>query len=154
MRKEIVAGLAIAGLLAVNSALAQEKKLKQADLPGAVAATAARESKGTTVRGYTQEKENGQTVYEIELIVNGHSKDVQIDATGNVLEVEEQVELDKLPNEVKSSLLAKAGAGTIAKVESLTKKDKLVAYEAQVKNKGKKSEIQVGPMGEALDHEE
>jgi hypothetical protein len=39
-------------------------------------------------------------------------------------------------------------------VESLTKHGTLVAYEAQVLNKGKKSEIQVGPDGKPLAHEE
>jgi len=42
----------------------------------------------------------------------------------------------------------------ILKVESITKKDKLVAYEAQVDTSGKKSEVQVGPDGKPLDHEE
>jgi hypothetical protein len=51
-------------------------------------------------------------------------------------------------------LQAKAGKGKITKVESLTKKDKLVAYEAQVVTNGKKSEVQVGPDGKPLDHEE
>ena len=40
------------------------------------------------------------------------------------------------------------------KVESLTKHDKLVAYEAKVQANGKKNEIQVGPDGKPLDHEE
>jgi hypothetical protein len=42
------------------------------------------------------------------------------------------------------------GNGKITKVESLTKQDKLVAYEAQVDKNGKRSEIQVGPKGERL----
>jgi ABC-type transport system involved in cytochrome bd biosynthesis fused ATPase/permease subunit len=86
--------------------------------------------------------------------ISGHSKGVQIDAWGNVKEVEEQVEMDKLPPKVKSALVAKAGAGKITAVELLTKKNKLVAYEAQVHTNGKKSEVQVGPTGETLDHEE
>ena len=40
------------------------------------------------------------------------------------------------------------------KVESLTKHDQLVAYEAQVTTGGKKSEIQVGPDGGRLTHPE
>jgi hypothetical protein len=40
------------------------------------------------------------------------------------------------------------------KVESLTKKEKLVAYEAKVETAGKKSQIQVGRDGKPLDHEE
>jgi uncharacterized membrane protein YkoI len=146
--------LVTAALLLVTSTSAQERRIKRSDLPAPVAQTAATESKGATVRGYAQETENGQTVYEVKLTFNGHTRDVQIDVSGNVLEVEEQVDIDKLPNEAKAALVAKAGAGTIAKVESLTKKQKLVAYEAQVNNNGKKSEIQVSPTGAPLDHEE
>ena len=88
------------------------------------------------------------------MTVSGHSKDVLIDPTGAVVEIEEQVALDSLPAAVKDGLQAKAGAGKILKVESLTKHDKLVAYEAKVQTDGKKSEIQVGPDGKPLDHEE
>ena len=52
------------------------------------------------------------------------------------------------------ALQAKADKGKITKVESITKKDKLVAYEAQVVTDGKKSEVQVGVDGKPLDHEE
>jgi len=79
---------------------------------------------------------------------------VLMDAEGKIVEVEEEVAVDALPAAVRDSLQAKAGAGKIVKVESLTKHDKLVAYEAQVLHKGKKSEIQVGPDGSALAHEE
>jgi hypothetical protein len=106
------------------------------------------------VRGFSREKENGQTYYEAEMTVNGHSKDVLIDEAGQIVEVEEQVGVDSLPAEVKDGLQAKAGQGKIVKVESITKHDKLVAYEAQVNTAGKKSEVQVGPDGKALDHEE
>jgi hypothetical protein len=83
----------------------------------------------------------------------GHSKDVLIDKSGFVVEVEEQVALDSLPSAVKTSLQEKTGKGKIVKVESLTKHDKLVAYEAKVQSDGKNSEIQVGPDGKPLDHE-
>jgi uncharacterized membrane protein YkoI len=154
MKSAITITCAVAILLSSNAISAQEKKLKQSELPAAVAKTAAEVSKGATVRGYAQEKEDGETVYEVMLTVNGHSRDVQIDTSGNVKEIEEQVEMDKLPAAVKSALLAKAGTGKITSVESLTKKDKLVAYEAQVTTHGKKSEVQVGPSGETLNHEE
>jgi len=55
---------------------------------------------------------------------------------------------------VQSGLQEKAGKGKLGKVESITKHDKLVAYEAKVTTNGKKSEIQVGPDGKPLDHEE
>lgn len=132
--------------------LAQDKKIQRADLPPAVEKTVA--AQGATIKGFSEEKENGQTYYEAELSVAGHSKDVLIDRTGAIVEVEEQVSLESLPAGVKDALQAKAGKGKILKIESLTKRNKLVAYEAKVNTAGKKSEIQVGPDGQTLDHEE
>ena len=145
---------AAGGLLLVGSASAQEKKIKRSDLPPAVEKTVAAQSAGATIRGFSTEKEKGQILYEVEMTVNGHSKDISMAADGSIVEIEEQVALDSLSPEVKAGLQAKAGRGKILKVESLTKKDKLVAYEAQVETNGKKSEVQVGPDGKPLDHEE
>ena len=144
----------VAGLILVATTSAQEKKIKRSDLPAAVEKTVAAQSAGAAVRGFSQEKEKGQVYYEAEMIVNGHSKDVLIDASGAVVEVEEEVAFDALAAPVKAGLQSKAGSGKILKVESITKHDKLVAYEAKVTTNGKKSEIQVGPDGKRLDHEE
>jgi len=147
--------IALTGCLAVmGSAMAQEKKIKRSDLPAAVEKTVAAQSKGATIRGFSEEKERGKTTYELQMTVNGHSKDLQIDESGVVIEAEEQVALEALPTEVRTGLHAKAGKGRITKVESITKGDRLVAYEAQVDTAGKKSEVQVGADGKPLDHEE
>ena len=137
-----------------GSALAQEKKLTRSQLPVPVQATVDAQSQGATVKGFSEEKEKGQIFYEAEMTVNGHSKDVLIDAKGGVVEVEEEVGLDSLPAGVREGLQAKAGKGKLGRVESLTKQGKLVAYEAVVTTNGKKSEVQVGPDGKPLDHEE
>ena len=154
MKKAHLVALAACGLLLATGATAQEKKIKRSDLPPAVEKTVAAQSQGATIRGFSTEKEKGQTFYELEMTVNGHSKDVLMAADGIVVEVEEQVVLDSLSAEVKAGLQAKAGKGKILKVESISKKDKLVAYEAHVDTNGKKSEVQVGPDGKPLDHEE
>jgi uncharacterized membrane protein YkoI len=146
--------LLTAVLLFAGLAVAQEKKIKRADLPPAVEKTVAAQSVGATVKGFSKEIEKGQTYYEAELIVNGHTKDILIDPNGAIVEVEEEVAMSALPAEVKAGLQAKAGEGKLVKVETLTKNDKLVAYEAQVTKGGKKSEVQVGPDGKPLDHEE
>ena len=144
----------VVSLMVVGSAFAQEKKIKRSELPAAVEKTVVEQSKGATIRGFSEEKENGQTTYEAEMLVDGHTKDVQMDSNGAVMEIEEQVDLQSMSGEVKAGLEAQAGKGKITKVESITKKDKLVAYEAQVVTDGKKSEVQVGPDGKPLDHEE
>jgi hypothetical protein len=154
MNIRMVGIISAVAVLAAKSAVAQEKKIKRSDLPPAVEKTVAAQSAGATVKGFSKENENGQTYYEAEMVINGHSKDILIDANGAIVEVEEEVAMNALPPEVKSGLQAKAGEGKLVKVESITKKDKLVAYEAQVTKDGKKSEVQVGPGGKPLDHEE
>ena len=154
MKTNYLVALAVGGLLFAGIATAQEKKIKRSDLPPAVEKTVAVQSAGATIRGFSTEVENGQTLYEVELTVNGHSKDISMAVDGSIVEVEEQVALDSLPAEVKAGLQAKAGKGKILKVESITKKNKLVAYEAKVDTGGKKSEVQIGPDGKPLDHEE
>lgn len=152
-----VIGIAIAVSLLLSVSVAaqdQEKRIKRSELPPAVEETVRAQSQGATIRGFSQEKENGKTFYEVELTVNGLSKDVLIDAGGEVVEVEEQVPLEHLPAAVRDGLERKVGKGKLAKIESLTKKGKLVAYEAQVLTNGKRSEIQVGPDGKPLAHEE
>jgi uncharacterized membrane protein YkoI len=145
---------AAGAMLLAGSAFAQEKKIKRTDLPPAVEKTVAAQSTGATIREFSTEKENGQTLYEVEMTVNGHSKDISMTADGSIVEIEEQVRMDSLSPEVKAGLQARADKGKILKVESLTKKGKLVAYEAKVETNGKKSEVQVGPDGKPLDHEE
>jgi hypothetical protein len=148
------AAFAAGGLLLAGFVSAQEKKIKRSDLPPAVEKTVAAQSAGATIREFSTEKENGQTLYEVEMTVNGHSKDISMTADGSIVEIEEQVAMDSLSPEVKAGLQAKADKGKILKVEALTKKGKLVAYEAKVETNGKRSEIQVGPNGKPLDHEE
>jgi uncharacterized membrane protein YkoI len=132
----------------------QENKISRSDLPPAVEKTVAEQTKGAKIRGFSEEKENGQTVYEAELMVDGHSKDILVDENGRVVEIEEQVLIESLVPAVRDGLQAKAGSGKVVKVEKLMKKGKLVAYEAKVLANGKKSEVQVGPDGKPLDHEE
>ncbi|SRR6266851_2013967 len=135
---------------------ANKMKIKRSDLPPAVAKTVASQSRGATIRGFSEEKDEGQTYYGAELMVNGHRKDVLMDAAGTIVEVEEQIAIASLPAAVRNGLQAKAGTAKLLKVESLTKRGKLVQYEAEVMTNGKKSEVKVhiGPDGKPLDHAE
>src|SRR5579864_719248 len=151
--KTLLYAIAFGAVLAAD-ANAAESGISRDKLPEAVRKTADEQSQGATIRGYNKEIENGQVEYEVEMTVSGHSKDVSIAPDGRVLEVEEEVALDTLSPQVRKGLEAKAAAAKIKKVESLTKNGKIVAYEAQLAKLGKHSEIQVGPEGNPLDHEE
>jgi hypothetical protein len=152
-----VVGVAVlASLFLTLPALTQIKikKIKRSALPPSVEKTVAAESRGATIRGFQEATGNGQTFYAVKLAVNGHSKDVAIDTNGQIVAVEEQVAVDSLSPAVKHGLQAEAGKGKLVKVESQTKRGKLVAYEAHVVTDGKTSVVHLGPDGATLDHEE
>ena len=146
--------LTLSALACTLTAVAQEKKIERSTLPPAVEKTVQAQSKGATIKGFTTERENGKRTYEAEMVVNGHSRDIEIAENGTLNEMEDEVAFSSLPAKVQSALTAKAAGAKITKVESLTKKDKLVAYEAAITKGTKKSEIQVGPDGGKLLHEE
>ena len=147
--------LSVASLLILTAgASAQERKIDRSALPPAVEKTVQAQSQGATIKGFTTEREHGQRVYEAEMIVNGHSKDIEIAGDGTLNEIEEEVAFDSLPASVQTALTKRAAGAKITKVESLTKKGKLVAYEAATLKGKKHGEILVGPNGESLRHEE
>ena len=146
--------LAVSWVILTLNVHAEEKRLKKSDLPLPVQKTADGQSKGATVKGYSKEVEHGKLQYEVELIIDGRGRDMTIAPDGRVLEVEEALDFGDLPVAVREGLQSKAAGAKIVKVESIVKNGKLVAYEAQVYSRNKRSEIQVGPNGKPLDHEE
>jgi uncharacterized membrane protein YkoI len=106
-----------------------DAKVKLADLPPAVKATVEAETKNATLRGIS--KENGTTVYELESLVNGRTRDLMIDSAGKVYLVEEQLDVDKAPAPVKAALEAR---GRIERLESVMANGK-THYEGQVRTK-------------------
>src|SRR6478672_11450645 len=102
MRYLIIVTLVVMGLGVTALVQAQEKKLERKDLPAAVRTSVDRESAGATIKGFSTERENGIRTYEAEMIVDGHSKDISMDAAGNILEIEEQVSFDSLPASVQT----------------------------------------------------
>jgi hypothetical protein len=145
---------AILFLSSAPSAAGQEVRVEWSQMPATVQKTADEQSKGATVRGYIMQIAAGQILYEIQLTVNGHSKDVSVDPKGNILKTKDEVNLDKLPAAIRAGLQKKAGSGAIKRTDSITKRGSIVAYESKVLTNGKRSEVQVGPEGKPLDHEE
>jgi uncharacterized membrane protein YkoI len=125
-------GLAAACLLTVATAAAAQPGTQ--NLPPAVKATIEAESKGATVKGVSKEKEHGKTVYELETVVGGRTRDLMIDAEGKVYLVEEQVDPAKAPPAVREALQK---AGTIVGIESVTTKG-ATHYEGRVRGKNGK----------------
>ena len=117
-----------------------EKSITQADLPAAVRNALPANTDGAEIKNIVKETSKGKTVYEVETIRNGLTRDFIFSATGVVLEIEQQVTLESLPAASRSALEAKARGAKIEKVEALTKGGK-VTYDAAIDRNSKKSEI-------------
>jgi uncharacterized membrane protein YkoI len=124
-----------------------ESKLKVSDLPPAVQKTVEEQLKDATLVSVGKEVEKGKTLYEVETKVNGKTRDLMVDPAGAVVEVEEEVDIAGIPAAARDAIQKKAAAGTVTKVEALSKSGKLVAYEAAVMKGKKSSEVAVTPEG-------
>lgn len=134
----IVVAIGLVGLAAAD------KKIQMKDLPQPVQKAARQEeAKGAKIVGLASEVEAGKTMYEVETTVNGHTRDLLFDASGKLVETEEETPISAVPAAVKAALEAR---GKVLKVETLTK-GSIVTYEAQVQMNGKKSEVEVDANG-------
>jgi len=124
-----------------------ETKVKMADLPAVVQKSVQAELKTATLVGLSKETEKGKTYYEAETKLNGKSRDMLFDSAGNVVEIEDEVDMAALPAAARDAIQKKAGSGKVTRVEALSKGGKLVAYEAAVLKGTKTSEIAVTPEG-------
>jgi hypothetical protein len=137
-----------AALLAASVASAEARKVKKADLPDEVRKTAERESQGARVVAYWQDDDDGTSIYEVDLKVNGHDKGVLIGPDGDVLAVQEDVAWDDLDPAVQEGIRNLADGGRIGKAHSVSQGGSVVGYGADVERDGQTIHVQVGPDGQ------
>jgi hypothetical protein len=95
------------------------------------------------------EKDEGQTLYEINGKVNGLALSVLCAANGMVSEVEREVAADKLPPEVRSAIQKTMPGATLATAEEIEEH----AFEITVTGKdGKKAHVTVSVGGYIEEH--
>ncbi|MFQ6133455.1 MAG: PepSY domain-containing protein [Armatimonadota bacterium] len=151
----------------------EEELVALEDVPAAVKATILKEAGDGTIEEIERETENGQVVYEAEVVIDGEEVDIEVAADGTLLgkevegdeeEDEEEVEADDdegdeelvaladLPAAVKATILKEAGDGTITEIEVETENGQKV-YEAEVVIDGKEVDIEVAADGKLLGKE-
>ncbi len=139
-----------AAAISLGTIFAAEKKIGRQDLPPAVQKAVPNEIKGAEIKGYNQETEKGKTFYEVETRLNGKSRDLLFDASGALVEVEEEIAFDSIPSAARAAIEKRAANGKVNKVESVTK-GQSVSYEAEITSKsGKRSEVAVKADGSSV----
>jgi hypothetical protein len=126
-----------------------EKKVKMADLPPAVQKAVREQSNGATLTGLSREVENGVTLYEAELKVAGHTKDVTFDRDGKVVIVEEETTLDSIPPPAREAITKVVGRRKLLLVETVFEKG-ATFYEAHFRSGLRTREIKVDETGKQV----
>ena len=92
----------------------------------------------------------GKEVYSVDITVNGHEKEVSMDAEGVAWGIEEEVTMAELPDVIEAGLKRDAAGAKIVGIQAITHHGKLHYYVAQIERDGKKPEIRVALDGSSF----
>ena len=73
-----------------STATSTEIEVALSDVPEAVLAAARKAVPGIKISSVEQETEGGEVIYDVEGVVDGKEYEVEVSATGKVLEIEEE----------------------------------------------------------------
>lgn len=148
LRLSVLLAALAAGLAAAHvgaSAPPPPVRITFQQMPEAVQKTARAETAGGRIRGLWKEIDtDGKLVYEVEAMVKGRTRDLNIAEDGTVLVCEQQMVLAELPASVRETVLSVAGNRKIRIIESVTKLGQLAYYEAKVGNGKAIEDITIG----------
>jgi threonine dehydrogenase-like Zn-dependent dehydrogenase len=116
-------------------------------LPAAVLQHAKLEAGDATIRGCVKDKENGKLIYEVETLKDGKSMDIVLDASGTVLEVEQEVAASNVPAAVSDAIAKAANGGKVGKIESVSRNGAIASYETTIASQGRRREVAFSPEG-------
>jgi hypothetical protein len=128
--------LSALGFLALTGASqADEEKIAVKDLPRAVLKAVKSKFPGAEIKEAAEEEDDeGETTYEVSLKFKGHSYDVALEADGEIVEIEKEIDPEDLPSAVKKALAARHPKAEIEKAEVVAKEGKPPYYEVVIKS--------------------
>ena len=145
---------ALAALLLLASARADEEKVPLNKVPKAVMDSVKARFPGAKLLGASTEKEGGKTVYEVSLTYKKHHVDVTAQPDGKLLDIEKEIARKDLPKAVSETLAAKYGKAKYKRVEELSKANgKVHGYEVLLTTNGMTIEVVLSPAGKILREE-
>ncbi|MEW6039194.1 MAG: PepSY-like domain-containing protein [Pseudomonadota bacterium] len=141
--------------LAPGHALGEEQELSRRQVPKMV--VEAFEKAYPNAKGVEFEKETfeGKVAYEVEYKENGREYELLYDADGILLQKEEEIDSKALPDAVIQAVTSAYPKGKVKEAEKVMKPDGTVTgYEVEIKEKGKKIELELDATGKILKTEQ
>jgi len=154
-RNRILIGLVVLVTAAANMASAGEgehgRKNEHDKLPAAVLAAVKTACPEGIIKEIELEKEDGQKVYEVELMVGAKSCDLKIAPDGTLVEIERQVDPAELPPKVQATL-ALFSNSKVVKAEQVQEEGK-TSFEVLLKMNEQSFELELSAEGIILEQE-
>lgn len=125
-----------------------ESRVPCKSLPAVVLHQVKAEAGDATIRGCVKDREKGKLTYEVETTQqDGRSKDIALDASGTVLEVEQETMAGNLPPAVSDAIAKAADGGKAGKIESVSRRGVIASYETTITKNGRQREVAFSPQG-------
>jgi uncharacterized membrane protein YkoI len=148
LSRSVFATALLAGIAAAAATTAQaESHVACNTLPAAVLSQAKTEAGDATIRSCVKDKEKGKITYEVETLKDGRSKDIVLDSSGSVIEVEQEVTGSSVPEAVSDAIAKAAQGGKVSKIESVTRGGTIASYETTITSNGQRREVAFSPEG-------
>jgi uncharacterized membrane protein YkoI len=138
--------------MVVSSLRADEEKVALKDVPKAVLKAVKDKFPKAKVTGAEKEKEDGKTVFEIQIKEGDQKIEVVVTPEGKIVAIEKEIKKSDVPRAVAEALEKKYPKASIKKIEEVTKGDK-VAYEFLIEVDKKKLEATFDSKGKFLEEE-
>jgi hypothetical protein len=127
-----------------------EREVTEAEVPAAALATLKKLSGGATITEFAEEVEHGQTFYEGSWKApSGANMDVLVTPTGDLVEIEEQVDADDVPPGALKAARKAAGKDADLAFEKKT----MILYEVKFTKGTSRHELLLTPDGRRVEEE-
>lgn len=127
-----------------------EKEVKLSEVPEAVQAAFRKAAGANPLRKIEQETDDGVSAYEAEFEADGVKQSVKCSASGDVMELEKEINVRALPMAVIEGLREEYPQATLESAESV----QVFFYEVELKENGKTFEVKVFASGDVDDDED
>ena len=152
MKTQYLITAAFAALLTVTGQTnAAEQELSKNEVPKAVLEAFEKSNPNATKVEYEKEMFEGKAAYEVEVKGNGKEYEFLYSAEGVLLQKEEEIDVNALPEPVVKAIQKAHPKAKIKEVEKLMKPDgTLTGYEVEIKMAKKEIELELDVNGKIL----
>ncbi|MBL1265827.1 PepSY-like domain-containing protein [Methylomicrobium sp. RS1] len=130
---------------------AEEKALHKSQVPKAVLDAFEKAYPNMKDVEFEEEMFNGNAAYEVEFKTNHKEHEVLYSANGTLLQKEEEIEAEALPESVADAIRKAYPKAKIKEVEKILKPDDtMTGYEVEIVTAGKEIELELDTQGKIL----